>query len=64
MRPRASPLFAAATADIVVAVAVILAAAAGTSVAGFAAADGTMVSATAIMGRGIITPPAIAAGSS
>ena len=46
------------------AVAVILAAAAGTSGAGFAAVDGTMVTATAITGRGIITHPAIAAGSS
>jgi len=39
-------------------------AAADTSVAGFAAATGTMVSVSGIMGRGIITHRVIAAGSS
>ena len=55
---------AAAAADIAAAADVTLEAAAGTSVVGFEAVADTMVSAIDTTGRGIITRPAIAAGSS
>ncbi len=62
MRPRASPLFAAAMAGTTAAAGFV--AVDGTSVAGFVVVAVTMVSAIAITDRGIITHRAIAAGSS